>query len=401
MPIFSYQALQTGGDTVQGRIEAEDEESAVERLQRMGYTPLQVSRVKQSPLKKALQMGSPVDIGEKELFTRQLAAMLEAGIPLTRALSGLSEQVANRRFAEIIESVAEDIQGGASFSESLQSHPDVFPQTYIDMVSAGEVSGNLAGVLIRLAEQMERDKSLRDDIRSAVMYPAVVLVFAVVVLLGMLFFVVPIFVDMFPPGVSLPLPTRIIMGFSNSLRTMWYAYFGAALVLILGLRLYLASEQGSRVWDRMKFKLPIFGELFKKTTIARFARTLATLLSGGIPIIRALETAGPTSGSIQMMELVEDAKREIREGANIADPLKDSSLFPPMVVMMISVGEETGQLSALLNRVAQFYEAEVATLSRGLTSLIEPILIIVVGGLVGGMVISLYLPLFTVITQLG
>ena len=335
------------------------------------------------------------------MFTRQLAAMLAAGIPLTRALTGLSEQITNSVFSEIIAEVAADIESGVSFSEALENHSEVFERAYVDMVSSGEISGNLAEVLERLADQLERTRSLRDDIRSATFYPAVVLVFAVIVLLGMLFFVVPVFVGLFPPGVSLPLPTRMIMMLSDSLRTAWYLYLGLALVSFFAVRHYLESEAGKRRWDQIKFRLPVFGELFKKTTIARFARTLATMLSSGIPIISALETAGPTSGSIQMVNLMQQAKREIRDGANISDTLKDSPLFPPMVIMMIAVGEETGQLDSLLNQVAEFYEGEVATISRGLTSLIEPILIIVVGGLVGGMVISLYLPMFTVITQMG
>ncbi len=384
-----------------GEIEAENQESALSQLRGMGYTPLEVQRVREFPLKDIFQLRRQVGLEEKEMFTRQLAAMLAAGIPLTRALTGLSEQITNSVFSEIIGEVAADIESGVSFSEALENHSEVFERAYVDMVSSGEVSGNLAEVLERLADQLERTRSLRDDIRSATFYPAVVLVFAVIVLLGMLFFVVPVFVGMFPPGVSLPLPTRMIMMLSDSLRTAWYLYLGLALVSFFAVRHYLESEAGKRRWDQIKFRLPVFGELFKKTTIARFARTLATMLSSGIPIISALETAGPTSGSIQMVNLMQQAKREIRDGANISDTLKDSPLFPPMVIMMIAVGEETGQLDSLLNQVAEFYEGEVATISRGLTSLIEPILIIVVGGLVGGMVISLYLPMFTVITQMG
>lgn len=256
-------------------------------------------------------------------------------------------------------------------------------------------------VLERLADQIDRDKNLKDNIRSATFYPLAVMIFAVAVLLGMLFFIVPVFTAMFPAGVTLPLPTRVVIGISNSLRAYWYLYLVVAVGLVLALRTFAASDHGERIVDNVKFRLPIFGDLFLKTTVARFCRTLSTLLAGGIPVLQALETAGPTAGSVLVAAAVQDAGRSIQEGQTIAEPLRRSQLFPAMVTIMIAIGEETGELASLLNRVADFYEEEVAIITKGLTSLIEPLLLIVVGGIVGAMVVSLYLPMFTVITQIG
>ncbi len=402
MALYAYEAIDGRGQLLTGKVEAENETAAVSRLRRMGYTTVDLDEVRESRLKGVLQVRRrSVSMGDLTLFTRQLAAMLNAGIPLIRTLNALTEQTTNPRLGEITKDVARNVEGGMSFSEALRVYSEVFSDMYVDMVRAGEVGGNLVEVLERLADQIDRDKTLRDNIRSATFYPLAVMIFAVVVLLGMLFFIVPVFTAMFPPGVALPLPTRVVIGVSNSLRGYWYLYLVGAVGLGLGLRTFAASEHGERTVDQVKFRLPIFGDLFLKTTVARFCRTLSTLLAGGIPVLQALETAGPTAGSVQVATAVRDAGRSIQEGQSIAEPLRRSELFPPMVTIMIAIGEETGELASLLNRVADFYEEEVAIITKGLTSLIEPLLLILVGGLVGAMVVSLYLPMFTVITQIG
>ncbi len=401
MPYYSYQVLDSAGQVHSGKIDGDGESAAVGRLRRLGYTVLEVREVRESPLKGLFQFRKSVGIGDLSLFSRQLAAMLNAGIPLIRTLHALAQQAPNANLRAALAEIASGVESGVSFSESLRAHPDIFSPMYVDMVKAGEVGGNLVEVLGRLSDQMDKDKSLRDNIKSATFYPLVVIAFAFVILIAMLLFIVPVFTGMFPPGVPLPLPTRIIVGLSESVRNFWYVYLIAAVGIVLGLRIYLASETGQAAWDRLKFRLPVFGSIFHKTTLARLSRTLSTLLSGGIPMLQALETSGPTSGSVQMAEVMRDAAARIQEGQSLSEPLRKSDLFPPMVTIMVSVGEETGELAELLNRVAGFYEDEVAAITKGLTSLIEPILLIFVGGMVGVMVIALYLPMFTVITQIG
>jgi len=341
-----------------------------------------------------------VGSGELALFSRQMASMLSAGIPLTRCLTALGEQTANLTLRKALLEISANVEGGGSFSESLRSHPEVFSEMYCDLIKSGEVGGTLENVLLRLSQQLESEKILRDNIRTAMFYPAVVLIFAVLVLTVMLIFIVPVFLGFYPEGVQLPFLTRLIVLLSDSLRTFWYLYIMSGFVAFLAVKYYLASESGKKVWDIAKFKVPIFGVLVQKTIVARFSRTLATLLSGGIPVLQALETAGPATGSTLVAEAVKRAGEKIQEGQSIAEPLKESKIFPPTVTLMIAVGEETGDLPSLLTGIAEFYEQEVATMSKGLTSLIEPLMIIFVGGIVGVMVLALYLPIFTVITQL-
>ncbi|HBI27600.1 MAG TPA: type II secretion system F family protein, partial [Peptococcaceae bacterium] len=256
-------------------------------------------------------------------------------------------------------------------------------------------------ILKQLAGQMEREKSLRDNIKSATFYPIVVLVFALIVVLAMLIFIVPVFLNMFPPGMALPLPTRIVMGISDSIFNYWYLYIIVTIAIVDGVRYYLRTPSGSRAWDKIRFKLPAFGPLLYRTVMARFTNVMATLLSGGIPALQALETAGPASGSIMVAEAVEKTSEKIQEGKNLADPLGESGVFPPMVVQMVAVGEESGNLPEMLSRVSGFYDEEVATMSKGLASVIEPLLIIVVCCIVGFMVISMYLPMFIATTSVG
>ncbi|MBM7854062.1 type IV pilus assembly protein PilC [Desulfohalotomaculum tongense] len=401
MPLYAYQVMDRTGSELTGKLEAEHQWSAAARLQKMGYIVLDVAEVKESSFKKAFSWRKKVSIGDLCFFTRQLAAMLRAGIPLTRSLFTLSEQAKNPTLAEAVAEIARGVEGGLSFSEALRPYSNIFSSLYVDMVKAGEMGGALDEILRRLSEQLEREKSLRDSIRSATFYPAVVLVFATGVILALMFFIVPVFSSFFPQGTKLPLVTEIILDLSRSLRSFWYFYLLGLLLAVLGLRVYAASESGRERWEKIKFKLPVLGDLFKKAAIARFSRILATLLSGGIPVLQALETAGPASGSRQVSQLVKDAGAGIQEGQSIVRPLERSGFFPPMLTNMVAVGEETGELSTLLAQVADFYEEEVATMTKGLTALIEPILIIFIGLVIGGIVISIYLPIFNVVTSVG
>jgi len=398
--MYAYQVLDQRGGLSSGKLEAENEFLAAARLKRLGFTPLELREAKVSGLQQALTLQKKVGLGELALFSRQIASMLNAGIPLTRCLTALGEQSANITLRKTLLAVSANVEGGGSFSESLRGHPEVFNEMYCDLIKAGEVGGTLENVLLRLSQQLESEKTLMDNIKAAMFYPAVVLIFAVLVLTVMLIFIVPVFLGFYPEGVQLPFLTSLIVLFSDSLRNFWYLYILLMMAVVFAAKYYLATESGKRAWDKMKFRVPIFGSLVQKTIVARFSRTLATLLSGGIPVLQALETAGPATGSILVAEAVKRAGEKIQEGQSIAEPLKESKLFPPTVILMIAVGEETGDLPSLLTGIAEFYEQEVATMSKGLTGLIEPLMIIFVGGIVGVMVLALYLPIFSVITQL-
>ena len=400
MGSYQYEAINKSGDTITGKLEAEGQGNVAERLRGMGLMAVEIKEVKSSQLFSGLSLSQKVKLGDLSLFSRQAAAMLNSGIPLTRALFTLSRQVTNPTFGAALSEIARNVEGGVSFSESLRSYPNIFDSLYVNMVSAGESGGNLEATLKRLANQLQKDKELRDNIKSAMFYPLAVLAFAVIILFAMLFFLVPVFVGMFPAGTELPGPTRFIVAVSDLLRGYWYIVIPLIVLMILLFRVYAKSGPGKKRLDRIKFRLPIFGLLVQKTVIASFARTFSTMMATGIPVVQALDAAGRAPGHTMVIEATTEAGERIQEGSNIATPLEESGVFPPMVTHMISVGEETGGVPEMMDKVAEFFEEEVATMTKGLTSLIEPLMLVVIGVLVGGMLIALYLPIFTVITQI-
>jgi len=399
MASFYYEAIKKSGETVTGKIEADQESNVVDRLRSMDLMVMEIKEIKQSAL-STFKLGGKVKQGDLSLFSRQLAAMINSGIPLTRALFTLSKQVTNQTLSNALNQVARNVEGGISLSEALRAYPDIFDSLYINMVSAGEAGGSLEVTLNRLSNQLQKAKELRDNIKSASFYPLVVLAFAFIILFGMLFFLVPIFVGFFPAGAILPLPTRIIIGLSDMVIGYWYIFFPVLILLFIGVRMYIKSPSGKRKFDRMTFRLPVFGSLIQKTAIASFARTFASLLATGIPVVQALDASGKGTGNTVIMEVTREAGEKIQEGSSVAAPLEESDVFPPMVTHMIAVGEETGDIPDMMEKVASFFEEEVATMTKGLTSLIEPLMLVVIGVLVGGMLVALYLPIFTVITQI-
>ena len=401
MGLYSYEVIDRQGRSITGKMNADHEMAVADNLRKMGLTVLDITEVRESPLSTLFQRKRKVKLDDLAMFSRQLLTLLESGIPLTRALHTLSYQTTNRDLSEVISQTAQSVDSGMSFSDSLMNFPDVFSSMYINMIKSGEVSGNLDEVLKQLSDQLDREKSLRDNIKAATFYPIVVLCFAFVVLIAMLVGVVPIFMNYFPEGMELPVITKIVMGISNSLRSYWYLYILAVIALVYGIRYYLQTPSGSRAWDRIRFKLPVIGPLLYRVVMARFARIMSTLLPGGIPVLQALETAGPAAGSTLVAESINVTGVKIQEGKNLAVPLEESGIFSPMLVQMVAVGEESGNLPEMLSRVAGFYEEEVATMAKGLASVIEPLLIIVVGCIVAFIVISLYLPMFNVITTIG
>jgi type IV pilus assembly protein PilC len=400
MATFQYEAVYKTGEVTKGRIEADGQSSVAERLRGMGLMAMEIKEVKQSSLFGKIGFGSKVKLGELSLFSRQLAAMLNSGIPLTRAVFTLSRQVNNRALSAALIEIGRNVEGGVSFSESLKSYPNIFSELYINMVSAGESGGNLEITLGRLSVQLHKDKKLKDDIKSASFYPLAVLGFAFFLLFAMMFFLVPIFAGLFPPDVELPAATQVIMNLSDLLRNYWYIFFPSIFLLLYFSRLYLKSDTGKRSFDKIKFRLPVVGTLIQKTVIASFARTFATMMSTGIPVVQALDASGKATGNTLVMDATKIAGEKIQEGSSVSAPLEESGIFPPMVTHMISVGEETGDIPDMMEKVAQFFEEEVETMTKGLTSLLEPLMLVVIGVVVGGMLIALYLPIFTVITQI-
>ncbi len=402
MANYNYEVVDNSGTVSTGNIEAETESEAVERLRGMGYF---VTEIKASGpglfagLRSGFKLRKKVKLGDISIFSRQLASMLEAGIPLARALNTLSKQISNSTLRETVEDVADSVESGTSFSDSLARHPGVFSKLYIGMINSGEVGGNLEQALTRLSNQLDKDKELQDNIRSATFYPAMVVLFAFVILIAMMVFVVPIFVEMFPDDVALPLPTQIVIMISDSIIHFWYLWILFFVIAYFSLRTFYRSSMGQQIFSRLKLRLPVFGSLFQKALITRFSRTLSTLLTGGLPVLQALESASQATGNQILEDHVDAAKEQIQEGSNIADPLAESALFPPMVIQMISIGEESGQLSSLLDRIADFYEKEVDALTKGLTAMLEPFMLVFVGLVVGSIVIALYLPMFTTIVE--
>ncbi len=399
MTIFKYEAVNRAGETVSGRLEAEGQNVVVEKLRGMGLMTVGIKEVKQSTFAQ-LKLKTKVKLGDLSLFSRQMAAMLNAGIPLTRALFTLSRQVTNRGLGEALNNIAGNVEGGTSFSEALKGHPDIFNELYVNMVSAGETGGNLEETLNRLSSQLQKDKELRENIKSASFYPVAVLAFAVIILFAMLFFLVPIFVGFFPPEVDLPLPTQIIILLSDGLQAYWYIIFPVLGLMFYLMRVYAKSYTGKRTLDRLKFRVPIFGELIRKSVVASFARTFSTMMATGLPVVQSLAASGNATGNTMVIDATRLAGEKIQEGSSVAGPLEESGIFPPMVTHMVAVGEETGDIPEMMDKVASFFEEEVSTMTKALTSLIEPLMLVVIGVLVGGMLIALYLPIFTVITEL-
>jgi type IV pilus assembly protein PilC len=325
--------------------------------------------------------------------------MINAGLPLVQCLEILSKQTEKAGFKKIISEVMHDVETGSTLAESLAKHKQVFDQLFVNMVESGEAGGILDDILMRLATYIEKAEALKRKVKSAMMYPTVVMVVAVGACTFMLLFIIPTFAKMFTDfGSTLPLPTRIVLGMSNVLRDYWWALGGTVLGVVVGLKAYYRTDGGRLVMDRLQLKVPILGDVVKKAAIARFTRTLGTLIKSGVPILTGLEITARTAGNKVISEAVMKTRASIREGETLATPLRQCEVFPAMVVQMIAVGEETGALDEMLKKIADFYDDEVDTAVDTLTSVIEPVMIVVMGVMVGGMVVAMYLPMFKLVT---
>ncbi|MEX0833195.1 MAG: type II secretion system F family protein [Actinomycetota bacterium] len=395
---FAYKARDPQGKVVTGELQADNEALVVQRLREMAYVPMEVTK-KTAGLQRELTLRpGKVKLKVMSVFSRQFATMVNSGLPILRALAILSEQTESTELSKRLIEVRLDVEQGASLSAAMAKHPKIFDNLYISMIKAGETGGVLDSVLLRLADQIEKEVSLRQRIKSAMTYPVVVLAMVSLILIAMLVFIVPQFEGIYEDlGGQLPLPTRLLLSVSKILRTYWYMAALATFAAVYALRRYKKTESGREVLDRIKLRIPVFGPLFRKTALSRFASTLGTLLRSGVPILQALEITAETVNNKVLSNAVSDVQTSVREGESIAKPLSTHPVFPPMVVQMLAVGEETGAVDTMLEKVASFYDDEVTAAVDSLTSLIEPLMIAVIGGAVGMAVVALYMPMFNII----
>jgi len=392
MPTFRYVAKENTGKTVSGTLEYSDKAVLIDALRRKGLTIVSINETKK---KTAAFSSRGVKLEEIVIFSRQLATMVDSGIPLVQAMDILYDQIEKPHFKNIVATIRDDIEAGASFSDSLLKHSAVFSPLYINMVKAGESSGALDDILDRLASYLEKASALQRKVQSSLIYPAVVVTMAMLITLVMLLKVIPTFKGIFATlGGTLPLPTRILILVSDTLRSMFLYVVAVLGVVGFALVRYVKTSQGKMMFDRLTLKLPILGTLLRKVAVAKFTRTLATLVKSGVPILVSLEIVAKTSGNAVIEKALENVRKSIKEGQNIADPLAKSGVFPPMVVRMINVGEQTGELEKMLGKIADFYDDQVDAAVSGLTSLIEPLIIAFLGVMIGGIVIAMFLPVF-------
>jgi type IV pilus assembly protein PilC len=398
---FAYKVRDRAGKVVEGQLEADNLSLVAGKLRSMGYTPINIERKDNTALKKELKipfLADRVKLKDVAVFSRQFATMINSGLSLLRSLSILADQTENKALGTIIDQVRQDVEKGASLSSAMTRHPKAFNRLYVSMVRSGETGGVLDSVLLRLATTIEKQVELRRKVKSAMTYPVVVFCLVILIVSAMLIFIVPTFKSMYDSlGGTLPLPTRILIGASNIVK----GYFFLAPLVggggYYGFKRWTKTDRGRNRWDRIKLRMPIFGKLVHKTAIARFSRTLAALVRSGVPILESLDIVSDTSNNTVISDAVHDTQVAVKGGESLSRPLEKHEVFPPMVVQMMAVGEETGALDEMLDKIADFYDQEVEATVSALTSLIEPLLIVVMGSAVGGMVISLYMPLFNVI----
>lgn len=412
MPLFAYTAVDAQGKTHQGTLEANNAADAGNLLKKQGRFPTNIAETTAATKPKGKGFSFKLSLGGGSgkvpakvltVFTRQLSTLISAGLPLLRSLRTLSKQEKNPNLRNIMGSLAESVEGGTTFSEALAQHPKAFNKLYVNMVKAGELGGVLEVVLTRLAEFAEKSQRIRGKVTSAMVYPVVVLTIAVGIVTFLMLFIVPkfeaIFKDMLG-GRPLPFITQTIMDLSRFIQSNFLLVAGAITVLVVGLRLAIRMPGVSAAVDQYKLKLPLFGDMLTKTAVARFSRTLGTLVASGVPILQALQITRDTAGNERVSKAIDSIHDNVKEGESMVAPMEASQIFPPMVVSMVQVGEETGQLPDMLTKVADVFEEEVDTAVAGLTSLLEPVMIVLLALIVGTIVVALFLPLITIIQDL-
>jgi type IV pilus assembly protein PilC len=402
---FAFRAMDVAGAATAGEVEAESKAQVSEQLRQRGLIVLDVSE-KSEPFKieQLWQTWKGVDMRELAVFSRQFATLNASGMPMLRTLHTLEEQTQDERIREAVAGVRADVEAGSTLEQAMERHPEVFDRLYRAMVRSGEESGRLEDALDRIAYQVEKTDALRRQVKSALMYPAVVFGFAVVVLVAVVAFVIPVFVGIFEeiaeenPGESagLPLPTQICVSVSEAITGYWFIVFPALIAAFVLFFRWKRTDAGKAVWDRFTLRLPAkIGDVIQKVALARWSRTFSGSVSAGVPMLQAIKLTGETAGNVVIEEAMDDVYASAKRGGSLAGPIEGNPIFPPMVGHMVAVGEETGQLEHMLTKVADFYEAEVDAKVKALTSLIEPLMIVFVGGVVGFIVIAMYLPMFS------
>lgn len=400
METFHFEATTRDGNIVTDTIEAVNERSAIDRIQDMGFFPIKVNRAVESEgvfsriLSTIQSRASEKDI---MTFTYQLGVLLEAGFTLDRSLSILSDLTEKKKFKELLQELMSQVRSGKSFSEALSRFPAVFPVFFVNMMKAGEAGGFIEDTIARMAVYLENSQALKEDVRSALIYPLLLSFVGGAAVIILLTFVVPqfskIFIDM---GETLPLPTVILITISNALIKSWWILLILAFASVAAIQKYIKTEKGRRYWDKLKFRLPLFGKLYKEAAVSRFARTFGTLLGSGVPILNALQIVKGTLGSEKISEIISSVREATRKGRGIAEPLRNSEIFPPLAVHMVTVGEETGRLDEMLIKIADRFDSEVRTTVKRMLALLEPILILIMGIVVGFIVIAMLTAIFSI-----
>jgi len=401
MPHFSYTVKNKEGKTVAGDADARSKDAIIELLRKQELTIISVEEDKFIGSKKA-QLAKKVKLDDLVIFSRQLATMVEAGIPLVSVLDVLSQQIETKGFAAVIGKVRDDVETGSSLSQALSKHQKIFSQLYINMVKAGESSGMLDEILNRVATYLEKTAALQRKLKTAMIYPIAVISIATAITVFLLVKVVPTFKGIFDMlGGTLPLPTQILLLASDFLRHWFLFGFIGVIIFIVALVQCAKTEKGKLILDTLLLKLPVFGSIIRKVSVAKFSRTLSTLVKSGVPILSSLDIVAKTSGNKVIEAVIKDTQKSVRDGKNLAEPLAKAKVFPPMVTRMIAVGEQAGELEKMLTKIADFYDEQVDAAVTGLTSLIEPMIIVFLGVIIGGIVLAIFMPIFKITELIG
>jgi type IV pilus assembly protein PilC len=396
LPVWKWEAKTRQGEVRAGEMEASDDAAVKARLSQMGLEP---TKVKRKPRDIHIQIPGFGGVSTKDIliFTRQFSVMIDAGLPLVQGLEIIATQADNREFRRVLMDVKLRVESGSTFADALAVHPKVFDELFVQLVRAGEIGGMLDTILQRLGAYIEKNEKLKRRVKGAMVYPSIVLIVAVGVTVVLLMFVTPTFEKMFKDfGGAMPAPTQFLIDLSHIMTSYWYLIFGIPVALVVAWRAWVGTKSGRLQWDAFVLKVPVFGPLVRKIAVARFTRTLGTMLSSGVPILDALEIVAKSSGNRVIERGILMVRARIAEGKNIAGPLAETKVFPPMVVQMIGVGEATGAMDQMLAKIADFYDDEVDVAVAALTSMIEPIMMIFLGGVVGGFLVAMYLPIFSI-----
>jgi type IV pilus assembly protein PilC len=393
MPKFHWEAVTRSGEARKGTFEAADEEAVIQRLRAEQLT---AKKIRKAGVGFKLPGGGGATEKDLLIFTRQLATMIDAGLPLVQCLDILATQSDNPAFARALHGVKSSVESGSTFSDALRRHPRVFDDLYVNLIAAGEVGGILDTILNRLSQYIEKAVKLKRQLKSAMVYPVAILGVAILVIVVMLTKVIPVFEGMYKEfkGAKLPAPTQIVINLSNGFQSNWYWFAAVAIGIGVGLTALIRNPRGREIFDRSILRVPVVGAVLRKIVVARFTRTLGTLLSSGVPIMDALDICAKTSGNKLVEKSILHARAKVAEGKDLAGPLAETKAFPSMVVQMIGVGEQTGAMDSMLQKIADFYEDEVDVAVAAMTSLMEPIMMVFLGGIVGGLIVAMYLPVF-------